>query len=173
MEKEYPDKYVCPITLNLMLEPVKASDDNIYEKNAIEDWLSKNNTSPLTTQKISKNLIEMEQLKKEINKYIIENNLEIEEYKKFFKEKINTNYVLATYVEGSSTLFYFDCFVCNEPLIVPNYSSGIICQCGECYLPKECLSCSNKFIIKSEFSRYFKCDNCKESNRICDQCIIC
>ena len=41
MDEEYPDKYLCPITLDLMLDPVKASDNKIYDKIAIIDWLKK------------------------------------------------------------------------------------------------------------------------------------
>ena len=44
MEDEYPSDYVCPITMDLMLEPVKASDGYIYEKAAIIDWYKKNKT---------------------------------------------------------------------------------------------------------------------------------
>jgi len=43
---DYP--YCCPITGEIMKEPVVAADGYSYEKQAILEWLSKNNTSPMT-----------------------------------------------------------------------------------------------------------------------------
>eukprot|EP00727_Mastigamoeba_balamuthi_P013521 m51a1_g8792 hypothetical protein (830) ;mRNA; f:232309-235432 len=47
-EEEVPREYLCPITLQLMEEPVVASDGFIYERAAIAQWLAKHSTSPLT-----------------------------------------------------------------------------------------------------------------------------
>ena len=41
------DAISCPITQEPMRDPVTGSDGQTYEKAAITDWLSKNNTSPL------------------------------------------------------------------------------------------------------------------------------
>ena len=38
----------CPITQNVMLDPVLCQDGHTYERCAIETWLSKNITSPTT-----------------------------------------------------------------------------------------------------------------------------
>lgn len=38
----------CPITHELMVEPVSDPEGNTYERAAIEEWISKNGTSPLT-----------------------------------------------------------------------------------------------------------------------------
>ena len=46
--QDFPDEFVCPITLTLMTDPVITSDGQTYERKAIEDWLQQNNTSPLT-----------------------------------------------------------------------------------------------------------------------------
>eukprot|EP00310_Coccolithus_braarudii_P024523 CAMPEP_0183343416 /NCGR_PEP_ID=MMETSP0164_2-20130417/9339_1 /TAXON_ID=221442 /ORGANISM="Coccolithus pelagicus ssp braarudi, Strain PLY182g" /LENGTH=376 /DNA_ID=CAMNT_0025514233 /DNA_START=19 /DNA_END=1149 /DNA_ORIENTATION=- len=44
-----PDSFVCPITSELMADPVSTSDGFTYEREAIEQWLaSGHNTSPLT-----------------------------------------------------------------------------------------------------------------------------
>ena len=43
-----PDAYVCPITQELMNDPVFASDGHTYERQAIERWIAKNATSPKT-----------------------------------------------------------------------------------------------------------------------------
>uniref|UniRef100_A0A3Q4N2F3 WD repeat, SAM and U-box domain-containing protein 1 n=1 Tax=Neolamprologus brichardi TaxID=32507 RepID=A0A3Q4N2F3_NEOBR len=44
-----PDEFLCPITRELMKEPVIAADGYSYEKEAIESWIStKNRSSPMT-----------------------------------------------------------------------------------------------------------------------------
>lgn len=45
---ELPNEYFCPITLEIMKNPVIAMDGHSYEKNAIERWLQNNNRSPKT-----------------------------------------------------------------------------------------------------------------------------
>jgi hypothetical protein len=42
-----PEDYSCPITHQLMVDPVLASDGHTYEREAINKWLEKNNTSPM------------------------------------------------------------------------------------------------------------------------------
>ena len=39
---------ICPITQQIMIEPVMASDGNTYEKKAIEKWLRDHNNSPMS-----------------------------------------------------------------------------------------------------------------------------
>jgi hypothetical protein len=39
---------ICPITLQIMTEPVLAPDGYTYEKSAIESWLRRHGTSPHT-----------------------------------------------------------------------------------------------------------------------------
>ena len=45
---EPPDEYLCPITQELMHDPVIASDGHTYERGAIERWFSKRVVSPKT-----------------------------------------------------------------------------------------------------------------------------
>lgn len=45
---EAPPSFFCPITLEVMRDPVTAADGHSYEKDAIEVWLCENNTSPKT-----------------------------------------------------------------------------------------------------------------------------
>ena len=40
-------RFICSITQELMVDPVVADDGSIYERSAIEGWLSTHNTSPL------------------------------------------------------------------------------------------------------------------------------
>ena len=45
---EVPDDYVCPITAEIMIDPVCTSDGFTYERTAISEWLRTKNTSPNT-----------------------------------------------------------------------------------------------------------------------------
>jgi len=50
--EEPPDAFVCPISFELMLDPVMCSDGHTYERAAIEDWLSSHTTSPKTNEEL-------------------------------------------------------------------------------------------------------------------------
>ena len=75
---KYNSKYICPITNKLMKYPVMAFDGNIYEKDAIIEYLKENKCTPLKPNNKLKdnNQIEMminmlfpdDQLRKEIEK---------------------------------------------------------------------------------------------------------
>ena len=39
---------ICPITLELFMDPVIAEDGNTYERNAITQWIHQHGTSPIT-----------------------------------------------------------------------------------------------------------------------------
>ena len=45
-----PNSFLCPITHNIMCNPYIDNDGNTYEYSAITEWLSINNTSPITRQ---------------------------------------------------------------------------------------------------------------------------
>ncbi|CAF1316855.1 unnamed protein product [Rotaria magnacalcarata] len=45
---EPSETFICPITHELMVDPVIDGDGNSYERGAIEDWLQRNGTSPIT-----------------------------------------------------------------------------------------------------------------------------
>jgi len=46
---------VCPITAEIMADPVSTSDGFTYEREAIEAWLADHNTSPLTGAPLARN----------------------------------------------------------------------------------------------------------------------
>lgn len=50
MTKEVPRSFYCPLTLDIMLDPVLDSQGNTYERVAIEAWLQLHQLSPLTKQ---------------------------------------------------------------------------------------------------------------------------
>lgn len=39
--------FLCPITRELMTDPVVDPDGNSYERSAIENWLQEHSTSPI------------------------------------------------------------------------------------------------------------------------------
>ena len=48
-----PDDYVCPITAEIMTDPVSTLDGFTYERAAITEWLRTNDTSPSTGAKLT------------------------------------------------------------------------------------------------------------------------
>ncbi len=46
----YPREFVCPISMDLMSDPVVGNDGQTYERSAIETWISQHSTSPITRQ---------------------------------------------------------------------------------------------------------------------------
>ncbi|EOD17969.1 hypothetical protein EMIHUDRAFT_61507, partial [Emiliania huxleyi CCMP1516] len=49
---EPPDDFICPITTEIMSDPVVAADGQSYERSAIERWLATKSTSPLTSAEL-------------------------------------------------------------------------------------------------------------------------
>ncbi|XP_069791548.1 WD repeat, SAM and U-box domain-containing protein 1 isoform X2 [Narcine bancroftii] len=53
-----PDEFLCPITREIMTDPVIASDGYSYEREAIENWINtKKRTSPMTNMPLETTLI--------------------------------------------------------------------------------------------------------------------
>ena len=50
---ELEDALCCPITLDIMEDPVVASDGHTYERAAITEWIQNRGTSPVTQQSLS------------------------------------------------------------------------------------------------------------------------
>ena len=50
---EEPNELICPITNEIMTDPVFTEDGQTYERAAIERWLSTNGTSPLTGKQLA------------------------------------------------------------------------------------------------------------------------
>lgn len=47
------DTFCCPITLEIMKDPVVAGDGHTYERRAITTWIHSHGTSPITKQPLS------------------------------------------------------------------------------------------------------------------------
>ena len=52
-----PEAYKCPLTHAVMIDPVVDPEGNSYERAAIENWLSRNETSPITRSYLSKRML--------------------------------------------------------------------------------------------------------------------
>ena len=53
LESGIPEEFLCPISLEIMADPVVAADGFSYEREAIEEWLEKHTTSPKTNQELA------------------------------------------------------------------------------------------------------------------------
>lgn len=53
MDSDIPNEFVCPITMEIMTDPVVMPDGQTYERSAIARHLSNNPTSPITRQPMS------------------------------------------------------------------------------------------------------------------------
>lgn len=69
-----PNEYLCPITHEIMIDPVCVSDGFTYERKAIEEWLTKKQTSPIINSSIEGTQIYPNKiLKMLIDRYIEQN----------------------------------------------------------------------------------------------------
>jgi hypothetical protein len=50
---ELQEKFCCPITGEVMIDPVIDNEGNSYEKLAIEHWLRRDQTSPITRNRLT------------------------------------------------------------------------------------------------------------------------
>ncbi|CAF1124589.1 unnamed protein product [Adineta steineri] len=70
-ESAIPNEFLCPITHELMVDPVCISDGYTYERKAIEEWLANKQTSPMMNVSIKKTqLYSNKVLKMLIDKYM-------------------------------------------------------------------------------------------------------
>ena len=56
-EAEAPHDFICPITTEVMSDPVMAADGHSYERSAIERWLATKSTSPLTGSELEHRIL--------------------------------------------------------------------------------------------------------------------
>jgi len=66
---EFPQAFLCPITLVLMDDPVVASDGHSYQRDAIETWLEFKGISPKTNLPMDKRLFPNFSLRSQIEQW--------------------------------------------------------------------------------------------------------
>jgi len=70
-QEKPPEGSVCPITDEIMEDPVICSDGHSYDREGIQQWLATNNTSPLTGAELeSRNVAPNHALRKVIQEWI-------------------------------------------------------------------------------------------------------
>jgi len=67
---EVPESFACPITTELMKDPVFAADGHTYERCAIAQWFERAQTSPTTNEPIGTNLIPNHAMKSMISEFL-------------------------------------------------------------------------------------------------------
>lgn len=65
-EADIPKSFFCPITSMVMRDPVVDTEGNSYERAAIEEWLSRNATSPVTRQPLTKDQLKPNRALKDV-----------------------------------------------------------------------------------------------------------
>ncbi|KAA6392606.1 MAG: hypothetical protein EZS28_011867 [Streblomastix strix] len=68
-EEECTEGFICPITQELMTDPVLAEDGVYYEREAIVEWMKKKKQSPVTREVMTGKFFPDEVLKKRIEQY--------------------------------------------------------------------------------------------------------
>ena len=91
---QHPKEFICPIGLDVMIDPVVAADGHSYERQLITEWLSKHETSPLTNLKLANTtLIPNITLKCTIQSYLEEEakkkKMQLEKQKEEEEERAN------------------------------------------------------------------------------------
>lgn len=77
-EDNVPESFICPLTHEVMYDPVMDPEGNSYERTAIEDWLEKHNTSPITRAPLTKNdLVVNRALRNAIEEHCKKNGIEL------------------------------------------------------------------------------------------------
>jgi hypothetical protein len=72
---EIPHEFICPISLEIMSDPVILEDGFSYQRDNIMKWLLNNNTSPMTRQCINtSNILDNVPLKTAIDEFLFTKN---------------------------------------------------------------------------------------------------
>lgn len=56
-ERVVPKGFYCPLTMDIMFEPVLDTEGNSYERSALLDWLKLHRTSPISRQPLSERMV--------------------------------------------------------------------------------------------------------------------
>ena len=76
-EIKIPSRFLCPLTKEIMKDPVIAFDENTYEREAIENHLKQNRISPITGNKAYiMNVYPNQELKKEIEAFCVVHDID-------------------------------------------------------------------------------------------------
>ena len=71
-----PDHYKCPISMDIMVDPVITTLGQTYERSYIEEWFKAHTTDPLSNESIPKKLVPNISLKKAIEAFKTRNDVD-------------------------------------------------------------------------------------------------
>ena len=74
-DSDITKQLICPITNELMVDPVLASDGYTYERDAILTWFSTKNTSPMTNAILDNKDLKKNQVVISMTDFVIENKM--------------------------------------------------------------------------------------------------
>jgi hypothetical protein len=75
---EIPEEFICPITQELMTDPVVTRYGQSYERGSIVEWISKGKDCPLTRQPLTlSGIITNHALRSQIRRWQVKNQLDI------------------------------------------------------------------------------------------------
>lgn len=102
------DDLICPITLDILRDPVIAGDGHIYERVAIVRWIEEHGTSPLTRQPL--NITELQ-----TDDYLKSPTLQRQSSMNLYNCNINVDYLN---FQQESLLMSYN-YNINQSLIIP------------------------------------------------------
>lgn len=109
----------CPITGEYMKDPVITPDGNTYERKAIEEWLLKNETDPITNNKLTHNQLISNRALKGLYENIIvaQQNVSLVQIVNKALKILYVNIVPQQTISFVHFLFVFFVFVCMNFVI--------------------------------------------------------
>lgn len=73
-EEDVPDQFICPISRDVMVDPVITTAGHTYERAVIQEWLASHNIDPMAHIAISRTLIPNIALRQSIEKFLAKRN---------------------------------------------------------------------------------------------------
>lgn len=143
--------FICPISLQIMRDPVVASDGFTYEANEIEKWIRKNKTSPLTCEPITTALYSNKFVLKTINELELKNpSIQFDRY------KYDLLSWLKYYAKGISP---YACFIGTHIFFD---------KTGKIYKDYPVVECDKYNSVKNVWNgKYKKTESIRDKNRYC------
>ena len=115
-----PENFICPISFEIMLDPVVTADGYTFERSAISRWLEGHNTSPLTGLELeNKTLTSIFAFKNSIEEVIEE------EYNKQLDQQIGELDRLSTSGDPVAQYKLALIYISGEGLVVKNIKKAI------------------------------------------------
>ena len=133
---------LCPITLELPVDPVIAEDGNGYERNAIEAQLKVRLKSPLTNKPMGTKLMAAKHVTNVIESLV---NAKVDDDRLISWQKQKTNYEKARKVIR---------------IPVKLYAHAFMCQNSSCEFKLEKFSCHETKLILERMALHVKRNNC-------------